>query len=182
MKTIAIFCPSPMPSQSIVNGIHVIDGNGRSSETKGSTAALAASKRTDAAAESDVRNLLLLMDKDKNGTVSKEEFLQYLSQAFDQFVALLFDFGAPHGSASYTSLTRELSLLDEVRRDIRMRLSATDAAATFSYYRCTRQTMSGPGSSFTGSSQGTDLPSASTRANEADYVETSVTQGAQITM
>jgi Ca2+-binding EF-hand superfamily protein len=49
-----------------------------------STAALAASKRTDAAAESDVRNLLLLMDKDKNGTVSKEEFLQYLSQAFDR--------------------------------------------------------------------------------------------------
>src|SRR5258708_3136025 len=41
MKTIAIFCPSPMPSQSMVNGIHVIDGNGRSRETKGSTAALA---------------------------------------------------------------------------------------------------------------------------------------------
>src|SRR5882724_631536 len=41
MKTIAIFCPSPMPSQSMVNGIHVIDGNGRSKETKGSTAALA---------------------------------------------------------------------------------------------------------------------------------------------
>src|ERR1700737_1651214 len=41
MKTIAIFWPSPMPSQSIVNGIHVIDGNGRSKETKGSTAALA---------------------------------------------------------------------------------------------------------------------------------------------
>jgi Ca2+-binding EF-hand superfamily protein len=49
-----------------------------------STAALAASKRTDAAAESDVRKLLLLMDKDKNGTVSKDEFLQYLSQAFDR--------------------------------------------------------------------------------------------------
>jgi Ca2+-binding EF-hand superfamily protein len=49
-----------------------------------STAALAASKRTDATAESDVRNLLLLMDKDKNGTVSKDEFLQYLSQAFDR--------------------------------------------------------------------------------------------------
>src|SRR5258707_8185621 len=41
MKTIAIFCPSPMPSQSMVNGIHVIDGNGRSKETNGSTAALA---------------------------------------------------------------------------------------------------------------------------------------------
>src|SRR3984893_3640003 len=42
----------------------------------------------------------------------------HLSQAFDQFVALLFDFAAPHGSASYTSLTRELSLSDEIRRDI----------------------------------------------------------------
>jgi Ca2+-binding EF-hand superfamily protein len=49
-----------------------------------STAALAASKRTDAAAASDVRNLLLLMDKDKNGTVSKDEFMQYMSQAFDR--------------------------------------------------------------------------------------------------
>src|SRR6266700_3906158 len=41
MKTIAIFWPSPMPSQSIVNGIHVIEGNGRNKDTKGSTAALA---------------------------------------------------------------------------------------------------------------------------------------------
>jgi Ca2+-binding EF-hand superfamily protein len=49
-----------------------------------STAALAASKRTDAAAQSDVRNLLRLMDKDKNGTVSKDEFMQYMSQAFDR--------------------------------------------------------------------------------------------------
>jgi len=48
-----------------------------------STSALAASKRTDAAAEADVRNLLVLMDKDKNGSISKDEFLQYLSQAFD---------------------------------------------------------------------------------------------------
>jgi len=49
-----------------------------------STAAFAVSKRTDAAAQSDVRKLLLLMDKDKNGSVSKDEFLQYLSQAFDR--------------------------------------------------------------------------------------------------
>src|ERR1700676_2264646 len=48
----------------------------------------------------------------------------HLSQAFDQFIALLFDFSAPHGSASDTSLAGELSLLDEVSRDIRMRLSA----------------------------------------------------------
>ena len=43
MKTIATFCPSPMPSQSIVSGIQVIDGSGRSSETNGSIAALAGS-------------------------------------------------------------------------------------------------------------------------------------------
>jgi Ca2+-binding EF-hand superfamily protein len=49
-----------------------------------STAALAASKRTDAAAQSDVRNLLRLMDKDKNGSVSKDEFMQYMAQAFDR--------------------------------------------------------------------------------------------------
>src|ERR1700730_3508370 len=55
----------------------------------------------------------------------------HLSQAFDQFVALLFDFGAPHGSASDTSLTRELSLLDEVRRCFPMRLSAVPAKRPF---------------------------------------------------
>ena len=49
-----------------------------------STAAFAVSKRADAAAQSDIRNLLVLMDKDKNGTVSKEEFLQYMSEAFDR--------------------------------------------------------------------------------------------------
>jgi Ca2+-binding EF-hand superfamily protein len=48
-----------------------------------SSDASAASKRTDAAARSDVRQLLSLMDKDKNGTVSKEEFLQYMSATFD---------------------------------------------------------------------------------------------------
>jgi Ca2+-binding EF-hand superfamily protein len=49
-----------------------------------STAALAASKRTDTAAESQVRQLLRLMDKDRNGTVSKDEFMQYMSQMFDR--------------------------------------------------------------------------------------------------
>jgi Ca2+-binding EF-hand superfamily protein len=32
----------------------------------------------------DVRQLLQLMDKDKNGTVSKEEFLDFMSQTFDR--------------------------------------------------------------------------------------------------
>jgi len=46
--------------------------------------AFAASKHTDAAASSYVRQLLSLMDKDKNGAVSKEEFLQYMSETFDR--------------------------------------------------------------------------------------------------
>jgi Ca2+-binding EF-hand superfamily protein len=37
-----------------------------------------------AAGEADAKRLLLLMDKDKNGTISKDEFLQYLSEAFDR--------------------------------------------------------------------------------------------------
>ena len=41
MKTIATFCHSPMPSQSMVSGIQVMDGSGRSSDTNGSTMALA---------------------------------------------------------------------------------------------------------------------------------------------
>lgn len=49
-----------------------------------SATAFAASKRTDAAATSDVRSLLRMMDKDQNGTVSKEEFMQYMSQTFDK--------------------------------------------------------------------------------------------------
>ena len=48
-----------------------------------STSALAVSKRTANTAQSDVRQLLRMMDKDKNGTVSKEEFLQYMGQTFD---------------------------------------------------------------------------------------------------
>ncbi len=49
-----------------------------------STAAFAASRHTSATAEADVRHLLRLMDKDANGTVSKDEFLQYMSQTFDR--------------------------------------------------------------------------------------------------
>jgi len=68
-----------------------------------STAAVAASKRTNAAANTDVsstafpfgkrtdaaaainaRQLVRLMDTDKNGTVSKDEFMQFMSQTFDR--------------------------------------------------------------------------------------------------
>ena len=48
------------------------------------TSAFAASKHTAATAQSDVRQLLRLMDKDKNGAVSKDEFLQYMSRTFDR--------------------------------------------------------------------------------------------------
>lgn len=49
-----------------------------------SSAAFAATKRTEMAAESDVQQLLRMMDKDKNGTVSKDEFMQYMSEVFDR--------------------------------------------------------------------------------------------------
>jgi hypothetical protein len=42
----------------------------------------AASKRTNAVAHADVRQLLQLMDRDKNGTVSKFEFLRYMEYIF----------------------------------------------------------------------------------------------------
>jgi Ca2+-binding EF-hand superfamily protein len=48
------------------------------------TAALAQSKRTTAAADRDVRTLVLMMDKDKDGVVSKDEFMQFMSREFDR--------------------------------------------------------------------------------------------------
>ena len=49
-----------------------------------STNAFAVSKRTAAAASADVRALVRMMDKDQNGTVSKEEFLQYMGEVYDR--------------------------------------------------------------------------------------------------
>lgn len=49
-----------------------------------SISAFAASDRTRAAADRDVKELLRLMDKDQNGSVSKDEFLQFMSQTFDR--------------------------------------------------------------------------------------------------
>jgi hypothetical protein len=48
-----------------------------------SSSAFAVSKRTEAAAESDVRALMRMMDRDQNGAVSKDEFLQYMGQVYD---------------------------------------------------------------------------------------------------
>jgi EF hand len=44
-----------------------------------STAALAASK-----ADREVRKLHQMMDKDKDGSVSKDEFMQFMSREFDR--------------------------------------------------------------------------------------------------
>jgi Ca2+-binding EF-hand superfamily protein len=46
-----------------------------------STAALAAS------ADKETRTLIQMMDKDKNGTVSKEEFMEFMSAEFDRLDA-----------------------------------------------------------------------------------------------
>ena len=48
-----------------------------------STAAFAFSKHTDSVTDASVRRLLRLMDKDKNGTVSKNEFMNYFSERFN---------------------------------------------------------------------------------------------------
>ena len=42
------------------------------------------SKATAAQAERDARHLLLLMDADMNGVVSKEEFMNFMSQTYDR--------------------------------------------------------------------------------------------------
>jgi hypothetical protein len=49
-----------------------------------STVAIAQSKRTRAAAARDVDQLMHMMDKDLNGTVSKQEFMDFMSQTFDR--------------------------------------------------------------------------------------------------
>ena len=49
-----------------------------------STSAVAVSKRTWSAGSRDVQNLIRLMDQDKNGVVSKEEFMQFMEAEFDR--------------------------------------------------------------------------------------------------
>jgi len=49
-----------------------------------STDTFAQSKRTAVAAARDVHQLIRMMDKDMNGTVSKDEFMQFMSQTFDR--------------------------------------------------------------------------------------------------
>ena len=48
------------------------------------TAVTAQSIATETVADQDVREMLQLMDQDKNGTVSKEEFMTFMSKTFDR--------------------------------------------------------------------------------------------------
>ena len=41
-------------------------------------------ERTDLLTDAHIRKLLLLMDRDKSGTVSKNEFMKYMSRRFDE--------------------------------------------------------------------------------------------------
>src|SRR5262249_6569483 len=50
-----------------------------------SGAAFAFSKHTDAVTDASLRMLLRLMGKDKDGAVSKNEFMTYFSRRFDGF-------------------------------------------------------------------------------------------------
>ena len=52
-----------------------------------SSGAHAYSKRTRAAANADVRQLIRLFDTDKSGSISKDEFLQFMAQKFDRLDA-----------------------------------------------------------------------------------------------
>jgi len=49
-----------------------------------STGALGFSKRTARVADSQVQRLLQLMDKDKDGVVSKNEFIDFMLERFDR--------------------------------------------------------------------------------------------------
>ena len=50
-----------------------------------STTAFAVSKRANTEIRSDVVQLLRAMDRDMNGTVSKNEFLEFMGEMFDRF-------------------------------------------------------------------------------------------------
>jgi len=91
--------------------------------------AYAAIKPTNATAQAQVRQLLRLMDKDKNGAVSKDEFMEYMSQTFDrvdvnknsqlehdELSNARFPFGKGT-SAAATNLVQLLRLMDKDKND-----------------------------------------------------------------
>jgi Ca2+-binding EF-hand superfamily protein len=94
-----------------------------------STAAQDAVKPTNATAQAQIRQLLLLMDKDKNGAVSKDEFMEYMSQTFDRVDVnknsqlehdnlsnARFPFGKGT-SAAATNVVQLLRLMDKDKND-----------------------------------------------------------------
>jgi Ca2+-binding EF-hand superfamily protein/mono/diheme cytochrome c family protein len=84
-----------------------------------------ASKRTAATALSNVRKLLRLMDKDRNGSVSKDEFMQFMSQTFDRLdvnksgeleskeaLTTTFPFGVRINAAAKVDVQQLLRMMD----------------------------------------------------------------------
>lgn len=49
-----------------------------------STSAFAVSKHTARTAAADVRQLVRMMDRDQNGVVSRDEFMQFMGETFDR--------------------------------------------------------------------------------------------------
>ena len=63
---------SNRPGRNVVRRRHDVD------------AAFAASRQTVATADRGVRQLVRVMDKDENGVVSKEEFMEFMGRTFDR--------------------------------------------------------------------------------------------------
>jgi hypothetical protein len=102
-------------------------GAGSSASSRAhSTPGYAARRRTNATAEAEVQRLLRLMDKDKNGAVSKDEFMEYMSQTFDrldvnrsgqiernELSKAEFPFGRGTSAAAATDVRQLLRLMDK---------------------------------------------------------------------
>jgi Ca2+-binding EF-hand superfamily protein len=90
-----------------------------------SASALAVGKHTAAVASADVQALLRLMDKDRNGSVSKDEFMQFMSQTFDRLdanksgeleskeaLSTTFPFGVRTNAAAKVDVQQLLRMMD----------------------------------------------------------------------
>jgi Ca2+-binding EF-hand superfamily protein len=90
-----------------------------------SASALAVGKHTAAVASADVQALLRLMDKDRNGSVSKDEFMQFMSQTFDRLdanksgeleskeaLSTAFPFGVRTNAAAKVDVQQLLRMMD----------------------------------------------------------------------
>jgi Ca2+-binding EF-hand superfamily protein len=90
-----------------------------------SASAFAVGKHTAAVASADVQALLRLMDKDRNGSVSKDEFMQFMSQTFDRLdvnksgeleskeaLSTTFPFGVRTNAAAKVDVQQLLHMMD----------------------------------------------------------------------